>query len=93
MQNLVINTIYNIDAITIETFPSKHQRPVKSSDNIMRFYEFNIKPQKPLTPSQARIDSLQKQVKNAQNLLKAERKKQKQQKIQQQIQKLGTNNF
>ena len=55
----------------------------------MRFYEFNIKPQKPLTPSQARIDSLQKQVKNAQNLLKAERKKQK----QQQLQKLSTNNF
>jgi uncharacterized protein YlxW (UPF0749 family) len=59
----------------------------------MRFYEFNIKPQKPLTPSQARIDSLQKQVKSAQNLLKSERKKQKQNKIQQQIQKLGTNNF
>ncbi len=59
----------------------------------MRFYEFNIKPQKPLTPSQARIDSLQKQVKNAQSLLKAERKKQKQQKIQQQLQKLSTNNF
>ena len=31
--------------------------------------------------------------KNAQNLLKAERKKQKQQKIQQQLQKLSANNF
>ena len=59
----------------------------------MRFYEFNIKPQKPLNTNQNRIHSLQAQIKNTQNLLKAERKKQKQQKIQQQLKKLSANNF
>ncbi len=40
----------------------------------MRFYEF--KPQKPLTPEQARIKAFKDQVKRAQNALKAERARQ-----------------
>lgn len=41
----------------------------------MRFYEF--KPQKPLTPEQARIKALKDQAKRAQNAVKAERARQK----------------
>lgn len=44
----------------------------------MRFYEFQtIKPQKPLTSSQARIKSLKDQAKRAQAAVKAERARQK----------------
>ena len=44
----------------------------------MRFYEFNsLKPQKPLTPAQARIKSLKDQAKRAQAAVKAERARQK----------------
>ncbi len=41
----------------------------------MRFYEF--KPQKPLTPEQAKIKALKDQAKRAQNAVKAERARQK----------------
>ena len=44
----------------------------------MRFYEFNsLKPQKPLTPAQARMKSLKDQAKRAQAAVKAERARQK----------------
>ena len=41
----------------------------------MRYYEFAeniIKPKKPLTPDQARIQGMKNQVKNTQKLIKAE---------------------
>ena len=41
----------------------------------MRLYE--IKPQKPLTPNQARVKSMQDQVKRTQQAIKAERARQK----------------
>jgi hypothetical protein len=47
----------------------------------MRFFEF--KPPKPLTPAQARIASLKRNVDNARNALKRER-------ANQQLQKLST---
>jgi hypothetical protein len=46
----------------------------------MRYYEFaetNIKPQKPLTPDQARIQGMKNQVKNTQKAIKAEKARQK----------------
>jgi hypothetical protein len=56
----------------------------------MRFYEFNvIKPKKPLTPAQARIAALKRQVDAARQSLKRERDLQRQQKIIQQQQKLS----
>ena len=46
----------------------------------MRYYEFaekTIKPIKPLTPDQARIQSMKNQVKNTQKAIKAEKARQK----------------
>ena len=46
----------------------------------MRYYEFAeniIKPKKPLTPDQARIQGMKNQVKNTQKLIKAEKARQK----------------
>ena len=46
----------------------------------MRYYEFaetTIKPQKPLTPDQARIQGMKNQVKTTQNAIKAEKARQK----------------
>jgi hypothetical protein len=46
----------------------------------MRFHEFSeatIKPQKPLTPDQARIQAMKNQVKNTQKAIKAEKARQK----------------
>ncbi len=46
----------------------------------MRYYEFAeniIKPQKPLTPDQARIQGMKNQVKNTQRAIKAEKARQK----------------
>jgi endo-1,4-beta-D-glucanase Y len=46
----------------------------------MRYYEFTeniIKPKKPLTPDQARIEAMKNQVKNTQKLIKAEKARQK----------------
>ncbi len=46
----------------------------------MRYYEFaenTIKPQKPLTPDQARIQGMKNQVKNTQKSIKAEKARQK----------------
>jgi hypothetical protein len=59
-------------------------------NTLMRFYEFSvIKPKKPLTPAQARIASLKRQVDVARRSLKRERDSQRQQKIIQQQQKLS----
>ncbi len=55
----------------------------------MRFYEFHpLKPQKPLTPAQARIKSLKDQSKRAQAAVKAERARQKIQAGQQDLAKV-----
>lgn len=46
----------------------------------MRYYEFaetTIKPIKPLSPDQARIQSMKNQVKNTQKAIKAEKARQK----------------
>ena len=46
----------------------------------MRYYEFVetiIKPKKPLTPDQARIQGMKNQVKNTQKAIKAEKARQK----------------
>ena len=46
----------------------------------MRFYEFSeatIKPKKPLTPDQARIQGMKNQVKTTQKAIKAEKARQK----------------
>ena len=46
----------------------------------MRYYEFSettIKPIKPLTPDQARIQGMKNQVKNTQKAIKAEKARQK----------------
>jgi hypothetical protein len=46
----------------------------------MRYYEFAeniIKPKKPLTPDQARIEGMKNQVKNTQKAIKAEKARQK----------------
>ncbi len=53
----------------------------------MRFFE--IQPTKPLTPQQARIKSLQTQKDNVSKQLKAERDRQKLQKLTKQIQNLN----
>ena len=54
----------------------------------MRYYEFAeniIKPKKPLTPDQARIQGMKNQVKNTQNAIKAEKARQKIKAGQQQL--------
>jgi hypothetical protein len=54
----------------------------------MRYNEFaenTIKPQKPLTPDQARIQGMKNQVKNTQKAIKAEKARQKIMKGQQQL--------
>ena len=54
----------------------------------MRYYEFaetTIKPQKPLTPDQARIQGMKNQVKNTQKAIKAEKDRQKIKAGQQQL--------
>ncbi len=46
----------------------------------MRYSEFSeniIKPKKPLTPDQARIEAMKNQVKNTQKAIKAEKARQK----------------
>ena len=43
----------------------------------MRFYEFASAIKKPLTPDQARIESMKNQAKRAQQAVKAERARQK----------------
>ena len=43
----------------------------------MRFFEFSSAVKKPLTPDQARIKSMQDQVKKSQQAVKAERARQK----------------
>ncbi len=60
----------------------------------MRYYEFaenTIKPQKPLTPDQARIQSMKNQVKNTQKAIKAEKARQKIKAGQQQLTKITSN--
>jgi hypothetical protein len=57
----------------------------------MRYYEFAeniIKPKKPLTPDQARIQSMKNQVKNTQKAIKAEKARQKIRTGQQALQNL-----
>ncbi len=57
----------------------------------MRYYEFaetTIKPQKPLTPDQARIQGMKNQVKNTQKAIKAEKARQKIKAGQQALSKL-----
>ena len=57
----------------------------------MRYYEFAeniIKPKKPLTPDQARIQSMKNQVKNTQKAIKAEKARQKIKAGQQQLNKI-----
>ena len=59
----------------------------------MRFYEFasaakRIKPKKPLTPDQARIKSMQDQVKRTQQAIKSQRARQKIKKGQDQLSSL-----
>ena len=51
----------------------------------MRFSEFATKPNKPLTPEQARIEALKNQKDNAAKALKTERERQKMGKAQQQL--------
>ena len=54
----------------------------------MRYYEFaetTIKPIKPLTPDQARIQGMKNQVKNTQKAIKAEKARQKIRAGQQQL--------
>ena len=54
----------------------------------MRYYEFaetTIKPQKPLTPDQARIQGMKNQVKTTQKAIKAEKARQKIKAGQQQL--------
>ena len=58
----------------------------------MRYYEFAeniIKPQKPLTPDQAKIQSMKNQVKNTQKAIKAEKARQKIKAGQQQLAKIS----
>jgi hypothetical protein len=54
----------------------------------MRYYEFaetTIKPQKPLTPDQARIQGMKNQVRSTQKAIKAEKARQKIKSGQQQL--------
>lgn len=58
----------------------------------MRYYEFSettIKPQKPLTPDQARIQGMKNQVKTTQKAIKAEKARQKIKAGQTQLAKIG----
>ena len=58
----------------------------------MRFYEFmtpRIKPQKPLTPEQARLRNLKYQAKRAKDAVKAEKARQKIKAGQQQLAKVN----
>ena len=60
----------------------------------MRYYEFAetiIKPKKPLTPDQARIQSMKNQVKNTQKAIKAEKARQKIKAGQQALAQSGSN--
>ena len=60
----------------------------------MRYYEFAetiIKPKKPLTPDQARIQSMKNQVKNTQKAIKAEKARQKIKTGQQALAQSGSN--
>jgi len=58
----------------------------------MRYYEFaetSTKPQKPLTPDQARIQGMKNQVKTTQKAIKAEKARQKIKAGQTQLAKIG----
>jgi len=58
----------------------------------MRYYEFAetiIKPKKPLTPDQAKIQGMKNQVKNTQKAIKAEKARQKIKTGQQQLAKIN----
>lgn len=55
----------------------------------MRYFEFAIKPVKPLTPAQSRIASLKHNVEVARKALAAERKAQQLAKARQKMQKLN----
>jgi hypothetical protein len=60
----------------------------------MRYYEFaetTIKPQKPLTPDQARIQGMKNQVKSTQKAIKAEKARQKIKAGQQALAQSGSN--
>ena len=60
----------------------------------MRYYEFaetTIKPQKPLTPDQARIQGMKNQVKNTQKAINAEKARQKIKAGQQALAQSGSN--
>ena len=59
----------------------------------MKFFEFAsvIKPKKPLTPDQARVASMQNQVKTTQQAIKAEKARQKIKAGQQQLVKIQKN--
>ena len=60
----------------------------------MRYYEFAetiIKPKKPLTPDQARIQGMKNQVKNTQKAIKAEKARQKIKTGQQALAQSGSN--
>ena len=52
----------------------------------MRFFEFAIKPIKPLTPQQARISALKQQKERANTQLKAEKDRQKKAKATEKLQ-------
>jgi hypothetical protein len=54
----------------------------------MRFYEFASAIKKPLTPDQARVKSMQNQVKTTQKAIKAEKARQKIKAGQQQLSNL-----
>ena len=56
----------------------------------MRFFEFASVIKKPLTPDQARVKSMQTQVKNTQKAIKAEKARQKIKAGQQQLAQCGT---
>jgi hypothetical protein len=56
----------------------------------MKFNEFGIATAKPKTPEQQKIEAFKRQKDVASNALKAERKRQKLQTAQRQIQKLTT---
>ena len=60
----------------------------------MRYYEFaekTIKPKKPLTPDQARIQGMKNQVKSTQKAIKAEKARQKIKAGQQALAQSGSN--
>jgi hypothetical protein len=56
----------------------------------MRFFEFASVIKKPLTPEQARVKSMQNQVKNTQKAIKAEKARQKIKAGQQALAQSGT---